>query len=366
MYKELLKLKVNKSTGLDGIPAKFFKDGATVIKNHLLSLLIYLLPATPFPLIWNLVELNLYSKKNSRSDVGNYRPVSILSIVFKIIECTFLVIIWFIACNLVLEGHTLLIHALFTSRSSRWLLLNTQVQVWCSWTYKRAFDTVVHDILCNKLQAIGVHSDSVKLFKSYLSERKQIVSVNQVESKPMNISCGVPQGSISGPLLFLCYVNDMSSSVNCNLLFYADDSALFTSGKDSKVISETLRKEPECCRQWLVDNKLSLHLGKTESILFGTKIRLSSAEKCEVTCDGNITNPTNSVKYLGIIEEDLSSESVAPSVIKKVCGRLCFLYRQGHFLNERSRRTLCTAILQCYFDYCCSSWFSSLSTKLKK
>ena len=72
------------------------------------------------------------------------------------------------------------------------------------------------------------------------------------------------------------------------------------------------------------------------------------------------------VEYLGItLDEDLSSESVATSVIRKVCGRLCFLYRQGHFLNERSRRTLCTALLQCHFDYCCSSWFSSLSTKLK-
>ena len=99
---------------------------------------------------------------------------------------------------------------------------------------QKAFDTVDHDILCNKLQAMGVHSDSVKWFKSYLSDRQQIVSVNQVESKPMNISCGVPQGSILGPLLFLCYVNDMSSSVNCNLLLYADDSALFTSGKNPK------------------------------------------------------------------------------------------------------------------------------------
>ena len=86
----------------------------------------------------------------------------------------------------------------------------------------------------------------------------------------MNNSCGVPQGSIVGPLLFLCYVNDMSSSVICNLLLYADDSALFTSGKDPKVISETVSKELESCRQWLIDNKLSLHLGKTESILFGT------------------------------------------------------------------------------------------------
>ena len=70
------------------------------------------------------------------------------------------------------------------------------------------------------------------------------------------------------------------------------------------------------------------------------------------------------VSILSTVSKILS-ESVATSVIRKVCGRLCFLYRQGHFLNERSRRTLCTALLQCHFDYCCSSWFSSLSTKLK-
>ena len=232
---------------------------------------------------------------------------------------------------------------------------------------QKAFDTVEHDILCSKLQALGIHIDSVKWFKSYLSDRQQIVSVNQVESKPMNISCGVPQGSILGPLLFLCYVNDMSSSVNCNLLLYADDSALFTSHKDPKVISDTLSRELESCRQWLIDNKLSLHLGKTESILFGSKIRLSRVDKFEVSCDGKVINPTNSVKYLGItLDEDLSGESVANSVIKKVCSRLSFLYRQGHFLNERTRKTLCTALIQCHFDYCCSSWFSSLPVKLKK
>ena len=160
---------------------------------------------------------------------------------------------------------------------------------------------------------------SSELYEISSDHVDQIVSVNQVESKPMNISYGVPQGSILGPLLFLCYVNDMSSSVNCNLLLYADDSDLFTSGKDPKVISETLSKELESCRQWLIGNKLSLHLGKTESILFGTKIRLSRAEKNEVTCDGKIINPINSVKYLGItLDENLSSESVATSVIRRV------------------------------------------------
>ena len=134
---------------------------------------------------------------------------------------------------------------------------------------QKAFDTVDHVILCKKLEAMGIAS--VDWFRSYLSNRTQLVSVNQVESDPLNVTCGVPQGSILGPLLFLCYVNDMASSVDCKLLLYADDSALIVSGKDTDFIANKLSHELESCRQWLVDNKLSLHLGKTECILFGSK-----------------------------------------------------------------------------------------------
>ena len=134
---------------------------------------------------------------------------------------------------------------------------------------QKAFDTVDHEILCSKLQAMGIHFDSVKWFKSYLCNCQQVFSVNQVESKPMNVTCGVPQGSVLGPLFF-CYVNDISTSINCNPLLYADDSVLFTSHKDTKVISDVMSRELESCRQWLIDNKLSLHalhLDKTETIL---------------------------------------------------------------------------------------------------
>ncbi len=76
----------------------------------------------------------------------------------------------------------------------------------------------------------------------------------------MPITCGVPQGSILGPLLFLCYVKDMPMAVNCKLLLYADDSVLLLPDKNPKVVSETRSKELETCNEWLIDNRLSLHL----------------------------------------------------------------------------------------------------------
>ena len=117
---------------------------------------------------------------------------------------------------------------------------------------------------------------SVEWFRSYLSDRTQMVNVNNASSDFQKITSGVPQGGIPGPLLFLCYVNDMSMSISgeCKLMLYADDSAILYSHKDPRVISERLGQELEPCSKWLVDNKLSLHLGKTESILFGSKRKL--------------------------------------------------------------------------------------------
>ena len=102
----------------------------------------------------------------------------------------------------------------------------------------------------------------------------QCVEVSGVKSGFLSVSCGVPQGSILGPLLFLIYINDMSISLECSLSLYADNSALFFARKNPSVIAECLSSELTSCRKWLIDNKLSLHVGKTECLLFGTKSQL--------------------------------------------------------------------------------------------
>ena len=134
---------------------------------------------------------------------------------------------------------------------------------------RKAFDTVDHDILLAKLNAMGVKS--IDWFSSYLKNRQQIVKIDCTHSDPLFMSHGVPQGSILGPLLYLCYVNDMSTSVSCDLLLYANDSALIVSGKYPYAIAQSLSMELNTCSQWLVDNRLSLHLGKTEAMLLGSK-----------------------------------------------------------------------------------------------
>ena len=99
---------------------------------------------------------------------------------------------------------------------------------------KKAFDTVDFNILLSKLKTMGV--GNTDWFHSYLTGRRQCVSVGGTESNFLDIECGVPQGSILGPILFLCYINDMSASLNCRLSLYPDDSTLKASGRDTQTL----------------------------------------------------------------------------------------------------------------------------------
>ena len=191
--------------------------------------------------------------------------------------------------------------------------------------------------------------------------------VNGVKSEFLPVSCGVPQGSILEPQLFLIYINDMSVSLNCRLSLYADDSALLFSHKDPAFIAERLSQLLTRCKQWLIDNKLSLHVGKTECLLFGSKRRLKRVGAFCVYCEGTLVDWVQKVKYLGVqLNPDLDGSAHAQSLLNTCAGRLAFLYRQSFLLDKNCRKILCSALIQPYIDYCCSSWYSSLSSNLKR
>ena len=188
--------------------------------------------------------------------------------------------------------------------------------------------------------------------------------LNVPDSQPCNYCC--PKLTVIGPLIFLCYVNDMAISLKCKLLLYADDSALIVSGSDPQSIADILSKELESCRQWLMDNKLLLHLGKTESILFASKRKLKRMESFDVKCGNETIKHVNSVKYLGLqIDNDLAGNSIVDEIVKKVNSRLRFLYRYKDLLNFESRKTLCSALIQCQCDYSYSSWYPAINKGIK-
>ena len=250
IYKELCKLNPSKSTGTDNIPARFVKDAASVLTKPIVHIINLSIEQNVVPNDLKNARVVPLFKKHKRSEVGNYRPVNVLSVVSKILRR---------AVYTQLEEYLVKKKLLFDFQSgfrsnfstdscltylTDYILLYTGMLML---DLQKAFDTVNHDILCKKLKAMGIKS--VDWFRSYLSHRNQIV----------HVTCGVPQGSILGPLLFLCYLNDMELSISpeSKLLLYADDSAILYSHKDPKVISEKLGLELEMCSKWLTDNTLS-------------------------------------------------------------------------------------------------------------
>ena len=143
---------------------------------------------------------------------------------------------------------------------------------------QKAFDTINLEILFKKLKAMGI---SEGWFQSYLSGRIFFISVENQLSDYGGISCGVPKGSILGPLLFIIYVNDMPQAVNSNLFLYADDSCLMFQHKEVEEIEKVLNNDFENICDWFVDNKLSIHFGedKTKSILFASQRKIKTTRK---------------------------------------------------------------------------------------
>ena len=136
---------------------------------------------------------------------------------------------------------------------------------------RKAFDTVDHKILLDKLSYYGIEEDELSFFKSYLGDRTQCCSINGVKSKFRSISYGVPQGSILGPLLFIIYMNDLPNSVEgIKIKMYADDTNLTKQITSLSDIKEKLIPEFEKLIQFLKANKLSLNTLKTEFMLFGS------------------------------------------------------------------------------------------------
>ena len=281
-------LNTAKATGLDNISAKFLRDGAQVIAPCVAHLINLSLEQGIVPSCTKHAKIIPLFKKGSRSHYGNYRPVSILSITSKILERVVHEQIseyvdrenllyefqsgfrkYYSTDSCLLYMYDFIRKEMDEGKLCGMVLLDLQ----------KAFDTVD---LINKLKAIGMNGTATEWVTSYLTDREQKVEVNGFMSDTKPVVCGVPQGSVLGPLLFLLYINDMRDVCSCNLYLFADDAALLISHKDKNTLQSRLGEELTKISSWLCDNRLSLHLGKTESILFGSKPRLKKAQVLRV------------------------------------------------------------------------------------
>ena len=373
----LKSVEVRKAAGIDQILGKFLKDGARILAKPISELCNLSMALGSFLDACKIAKVKPLFKKGSKTDPSNYRRISLLPLLSKVFERVALdQTEEFLSLNKILYDYQSGFrknHSTDTCLS----FLNDKilkgfddglVTGMILIDLQKAFDTINHDILLKKLSIIGFSDHTVKWFQSYLSNRKFMVNLENSFSEVSSISCGVPQGSILGPLLFLIYVNDMPMAVKCDLFLYADDTCLVFQSKNVKDIKKQLNEDFANICDWFVDNKLSIHFGedKTKSILFASKRKMKNLQKLEIIYNNNRIKQHSGVTYLGcILEETMSGESMANKLISKVNARSKFLHCKNKYLTPNLRHLPCNALIQPQFDYVCSLWYPNLSKKLK-
>ena len=169
---------------------------------------------------------------------------------------------------------------------------------------RKAFDLVNHDVLVEKLRIYGLSNSSLEWFQSYMSDRTQCSQINGVLSHPSKVVCGVPQGSILGPLLFLVYINDMGLSLKyCMYDMYADDTTFYVMGKNINEINDKLTVDMCSISNWCKANKMVMNTNKTKTMLIGSQQRLptlNDVEKLSVEVNGCVLANVELEKLLGV------------------------------------------------------------------
>ena len=219
---------------------------------------------------------------------------------------------------------------------------------------------------------LGVDQAAIKWFSSYLSGRTQRCNVSGKLSSARTLSCGVPQGSILGPLLFLIYINDLPNSLRGAVpRMFADDTNLTLSAKTLTELKLALTPELNNLSCWLKANKLSLNVAKTELMIIGSRQRLSAqCDDVEIRIDDQIIKRVDHTKSLGLtIDAQLSWGKHVEEICKKVSPATGALKRVRPFISKETAIQIYNALIMPHFDYCSPVWdclSGYLSDKLQK
>ena len=223
----------------------------------------------------------------------------------------------------------------------------------------KAFDTVDHGCVLSKLKCYGIKEKEFCWFESYLFGRKQYVAYDNTNSEIQSVLCGVPQGSVLGPLLFVILMNDLEIVLDkCKIILYADDTVLCTSNTDINLIVSELNHDLKLMSNWFYNNNLTVNMkkGKTEYTIFGTErklSKLSNVEKLDINMNGSHVNRTRSYKYLGVtLDQSLNYIDHLNKIYKKASSKVKLLSKVRNDMSPHVAETIFRMMISPIFHYC--------------
>ena len=366
-------LDINKSLGPNSIPVYILKAFNDFFSENLSKIINISFETGIFPNLCKLAKVIPIYKKDNPLHCQNYRPISLLPVFSKIFEkVIYKRMFQYLTENNMIyerqfgfrENHSTH-HALISITESIKESIDTGNIVGGVFIdLQKAFDTVNHKILCNKLSYYGFRGKINDLIQSFLSNRHQYVSINGYDSSHLEIKCGVPQGSTLGPLLFLLYINDLRYSLQKSTAsHFADDTSIIYSSNKLKTLETILNTDLKGISDWLKANRLSLNVNKTKLLIFQSKQRKLDLNCLSIKIEGSKLKPCDNVKYLGLfLDKNMSWDFHINQLSKKLSRANGILAKIRHFLPTKIIISVYYSIFYSHIIYGCSVW--SLTTKL--
>lgn len=362
VHKALKALDHRKPPGPDLMEPYFLKLAADYLAEPLSILFNLSIKTKEIPSVWKSAFVLPLLKGGDPSVLTNYRPISNLCVLSKIMEslvCDQLK--EFLYSNDIVSKFQSGFRKKHSTNTATMKVINDIImaldkKLYCASLFidlSKAFDTVDHAVLKNRLLSLGLSEHAIAWFSNYLNNRTQCIKLEGLCSKFVAVHKGVPQGSVLGPLLFLLYINDLGQNVSdTNLHFYADDTVIYCYGSSLTQAIETLQKAFVAFQHSLIQLKLVLNADKTKLMLFSKSKKVPEPIPVVSTLEGNVIEIVHEYKYLGVwIDDSFTFKPHIERLVKKLRLKLRFFFRNKQCFSFAVKKRLVTATFLSVLDY---------------